>query len=152
MDDLRNAQAYGIQAVGDCLVAHVTGSSDEDGLSRLKKEILGHLADGQFHGVLINVSAVSVLGSYGFSILLETARAVEMMGCTAVFVGFRPGVAAVLVESDLDLSGLRTAITTADAFDLIERDDGDNEEEPVADDDADDAEESEEEPGHGTLL
>lgn len=149
MDDPSGSQAYGMQAVGGCLIVHVTGGADEDGLIRLRKEILDRLAAGRFHGVLINVSAVSVLGSYGFSILRETARAVEMMGPAVVFVGFRPGVAAALVDFEVDFSGICSAVTTADAFEIL-GDSGDQD--PVMDEEAGEPEENIASQDHETLL
>ena len=119
MDEVNRSGATGIQQIEDCLIAHVDNGSDEDGLIRLKKSILDHMTRTRFRGVIINVSGVSILGSYGAAILMETSRAVEVMGAQMVFVGFRPGVAAALVEFDVDTSGIRTAVTAADAFDLI---------------------------------
>lgn len=119
MDDQHSGGSFGIQEIQGCLIAQVDKHSDEDGLIGLKREILNHLARGRFRGVIINVSQTLILGSYGAAILMETAHAVEMMGSAAVFVGFRPGVAAALVEFGLYFSGIKTAVTTADAFALL---------------------------------
>ena len=143
----------GMHEVGDCLIVPVGGGLDEDGLIRLKREILDHLALSRVRGVLINVSAVSILGSYGFSILLETARAVGMMGAMAVFVGFRPGVAATLVEFDTDLSDILTAVTTEDALALIQdRNTAEDEDFPDEEDPADHRDEAEIRENDGTLF
>lgn len=109
----------GLYIVDDCLIVPVAADLDEDSLTRLKLAVLDHLDSTRIRGVLINVSAVSILGSFGFSILRDTARSVKMMGATAVFVGFRPGVAAALVDFDADVSELLTAVTTKDAFALL---------------------------------
>jgi len=119
MDEMHSPDAAGIQEIEDCLIAHVDKGTDEDGLLSLKRSILAHMTRARFKGVLVNVSAVSILGSYGAKILMQTSRAVEMMGAAVVFVGFRPGVAAALVALDVDTSGIKTAVSTADAFELL---------------------------------
>ncbi len=119
MDEFGAAQGAGLHMVNDCLIVPVAAGLDEDGLERLKKEILNQLKTTSPRGVLINVSSVAILGSFGFSILRDTARAVEMMGGRTVFVGFQPGVAAALVDFGTDLEGILTAVTVQDAFDLL---------------------------------
>jgi len=108
-----------IHVIKDRLFVPVGGSLDEDGLRNIGKEILEHLAEKQIRGVVINVSAISIIGSYGLSVLKETAKSITMMGAIPVFVGFQPGVASALVDLDIDLSGILTAVTTEGALDII---------------------------------
>jgi rsbT antagonist protein RsbS len=108
-----------IHMIKDRLIVPVGGSLDEDGLRNIGREILEHLAEKQIRGVVINVSAISILGSYGMSVLKETARSITMMGAIPVFVGFQPGVASALVDLEIDLSGILTALTTEGAMDII---------------------------------
>lgn len=157
MDKRHHHRSQGIQAMGELLMVNVPGDTDEDGLVCLKKEILVHLAADRFRGVLVNLSDVTILGSYGFTILRETARSVEMMGAKVVFVGVRPGVAAALVEFELDFSGICTAVTMADAMALIGT--GESKEDYLEDEDADPAPggpdtsvESGAEPNHGPFI
>ncbi len=119
MDEHAAISGAGLHVVNDCLIVPVAADLDEDGLEHLRKEVLHRLKATGTRGVLINVSAVSILGSFGFSILKNMARAVEMMGGRAVFVGFQPGVAAALVDFDADLDGILTTVTAEDAFDLL---------------------------------
>jgi len=117
MDD--RSSGSGIYAVNECLIVPIRHDLDEGALKKIGKELLTRLKELGSRGVLIDVSAVSIMGSYGFLILKNTARAVEMMGATAVFVGFQPGVAASLVDLDMDFKGILTAVTTEDAFDIL---------------------------------
>jgi len=110
---------FGIHVVNDCLIVPIGASQDEDHLQKIGKEILARLETPHTKGVLINVSAVTILGSYGFSILINTARAISMMGARAVFVGFQPGVASSLVDLDMDFTDILTAITPEAAFELL---------------------------------
>lgn len=139
----------GIHVVNGCLIVPVAGESDEDALKRMGENILACLKTFRPRGVLINMSAVPILGSYGFSILRNTARAVAMMGSRAVFVGFRPGVASALVDLETDFTGILTAVTTEDAFELLGPGTVENRpEEP--DGEGEEAGEDGEEPDHGS--
>lgn len=113
----------GIHVVNDCLIVPIGANLDEDDLRIIGKKILARLEATHTRGVLINVSAVTILGSFGFSILKNTARAITMMGARAIFVGFQPGVASSLVDLDMDFSGILTAVTSKAAFELLAQQD-----------------------------
>ena len=119
MNQSAAGSASGIQIVNDCLMVQLGAHLDEDGLQRVGNEILTCLQITRSRGVLINVSQVTILGSYGFTILRRTAGAIGMMGATPVFVGFQPGVAAALVDLGMDFSGILTAVNPADAFEVL---------------------------------
>jgi len=109
----------GIYAVNECLIVPIGNNMDEAGLKNIGKEVLRRLHTISSRGVLIDVSSISIMGSYGLSILQMTANAVEMMGARVVFVGFQPGVASSLVDLDMDFSGMLTAVTLEDGFTLL---------------------------------
>lgn len=97
----------------------ISGNLDEDDHRKIGKELLVRLETTHTKGVIINVSAVTILGSYGFSILRSMAGAIAMMGVRVVFVGFQPGVASSLVDLDVDFTGILTAVTSEAAFELL---------------------------------
>jgi len=119
MDEYTAASGSAIHAVNNCLIVPAGGNLDEDGLNKISEEILERLIEEKVRAVLINVSAITILGSYGLTILKNSARSISMMGAIPVFVGFQPGVASVLVDLDIDFSDILTAVTTEDAFDLV---------------------------------
>lgn len=116
MKDRANISGMGIEVIDGCLLVPVHGNEDGESLSRLSRDILAHARNKRTGKVIINVSAVKVMDSHAFSILHKTARAIAMMGGIAVFVGFQPGVASALVELDLDLDQIHTAVTAEDAL------------------------------------
>jgi rsbT antagonist protein RsbS len=110
----------GMYAVNNCLIVPIRDNIDDDELKNIGKLILHHLKEFDSRGVLIDVSSVSIMGSYGFTLLKNIARAITMMGADAVFVGFQPGVASSLVDIDMDLNGIITSVNTEDAFKILE--------------------------------
>ncbi len=119
MNDYSISSDSAIHVIKGNLIVPVGGSLDEDGLRRIGIEILELLGKEQIRGVVINVSAISILGSYGLSVLQEIARSITMMGAIPTFAGFQAGVASALVDLDVDLSGILTALTTEGAIDMI---------------------------------
>lgn len=110
----------GMYAVNNCLIVPIRDNVDDVDLKNIGKQILNYLKEFSSSGVLIDVSSVSIMGSNDFTLLKNTARAITMMGAEAVFVGFQPGVTSSLVDLDIDLSGILTAVNTEDAFKIIE--------------------------------
>jgi rsbT antagonist protein RsbS len=110
----------GMYIIKKCLIVPVMESSDEGVFKNIGKEALNRLKETDITGVLIDVSTVSILSSYGFSILKNISAAISMMGASTVFVGFQPGVASSLVDLNLDLSNINTALTTEDALMMLD--------------------------------
>lgn len=108
-----------MDVVGGCLIVPVHDKVDAEAVKRLRKRILTRVKATRVRGVIMNVSAVKVIDSYCFSILSHTAEAVSMLGAVTVFVGFQPGVASALVDLDIELDGILTAVTTEDAFEIM---------------------------------
>lgn len=108
-----------IQVVNNHLLASISANLDEDGLTDISRTILQAADKEELYGVIINMSAVSILGSHGFSILRKLADAIELMGIGVAFVGFQPGVVVALLDLDIDFNDISTATTTEDAFEII---------------------------------
>lgn len=109
----------GMNIVDDCLMVPVNDNTGTDILNRLAIEILSKMREEGTGKVIINVSAVKVMDTYGFSILRKAARAVELMGGKAVFVGIQAGVASSLIDLDMNLDHIHTAVTTEDALESL---------------------------------
>ena len=62
-------------------------------------------------GLVLDVSALSLIDSFAAKILGETARIARQFGVSAVLVGVRPTVAITLVELGVDLRHVETALT-----------------------------------------
>lgn len=108
--------ALGMHMVGGFLVVPVNAELNDDYAVGLQKAILGKVNETAARGVLFDVSVLTIVDAYSFSILTGTARMVSMLGADVVFVGFQPGVASAVVDLGLDLGNIPTAITMDDGF------------------------------------
>jgi rsbT antagonist protein RsbS len=102
--------------IDDCLIIPVRSEIDDDYLSRLTKETLRKASGTGIKGVLIDVSAVRVLEAFHFSLLVDLAKMVSLLGAKAIFVGFQAGVAAALIDLEVNLENLSAVVTMADGL------------------------------------
>jgi rsbT antagonist protein RsbS len=102
--------------IDDCLIVPVRSEIDDDYLSRLTRETLRKTSGTGIKGVLIDVSAVRVLEAFHFSLLAGMAKMVSLLGARAIFVGFQAGVAAALIDLEVNLGDISTVVTMADGL------------------------------------
>src|SRR5688500_9913368 len=72
-------------------------------------------------GVLIDISAVSIIDSFMGRIIGNIATMSKIMDAETVVVGMQPAVAITLVELGLPLKGVLTALNVERGMDLLKR-------------------------------
>lgn len=102
--------------IDDCLIVPVRSEIDDDYLKRLTRETLRKTSGTGIRGVLIDVSAVRVLEAFHFALLADMAKMVSLLGARAIFVGFQAGVAAALIDLEVNIQDISTVVTMADGF------------------------------------
>lgn len=110
------AAGIDLHVIDNCLIVPVRSEIDDDYLSRLTQEILRKTSRTGLKGVLIDVSAVRVLEAFHFSLLANMAKMVALLGGKAILVGFQAGVAAALIDLEVNIEDLSTAVTMADGL------------------------------------
>lgn len=88
-------------------------------------------------GVLIDISAVSIVDSFMGRIIGNIASMSKIMDAETVVVGMQPAVAITLIELGLPLNGVHTALDVEKGMVLLKRMigvDGDDESETLNDD------------------
>ena len=105
-----------LHSIDDCLIVPVSSEIDDGYLSRLTREILRKTSRTGIKGVLIDVSAVRVLEAFHFSLLADMAKMVALLGARAIFVGFQAGVAAALIDLEVNIKDISTVVTMADGL------------------------------------
>lgn len=72
-------------------------------------------------GVLIDISAVSIIDSFMGRIINNIASMGKIMDAETVVVGMQPAVAITLIELGLPLQGVSTALNVEKGMDLLHK-------------------------------
>src|SRR6187551_891310 len=70
-------------------------------------------------GVLIDISAVSIVDSFMGRIIGNIANMSKILDATTVVVGMQPAVAITLIELGLPLTGVHTALNVEKGMELL---------------------------------
>src|SRR5690606_11528458 len=85
----------------------------------LENDLINMVSKTEAKGVLIDISAVSIVDSFMGRILGNIASMSKIMDATTVVVGMQPAVAITLVELGLTLSGVHTALDVEQGMALL---------------------------------
>jgi rsbT antagonist protein RsbS len=101
----------------------------------LESDLVQMVKKTNARGVLIDVSAVSIIDSFMGRILGNIASMSKIMDAETVVVGMQPAVAITLVELGLPLKGVHSALNVENGMELLrskilvdEEEDGEEEE------------------------
>jgi rsbT antagonist protein RsbS len=102
----------------------------------LESDLINMVSKTEARGVLIDISAVSIVDSFMGRILGNIASMSKIMDAETVVVGMQPAVAITLVELGLTLTGVYTALDVEKGMELLRSKIGylPNEEEDLYDD------------------
>lgn len=85
----------------------------------LESDLINQITQTSARGVLIDISAVSIIDSFMGRILSNIAGMARILDAATVVVGMQPAVAITLVELGLSLTGIHTALNVEKGIDLL---------------------------------
>lgn len=85
----------------------------------LENDLINMVSKTEAKGVLIDISAVSIVDSFMGRILGNIASMSKIMDATTVVVGMQPAVAITLVELGLTLAGVHTALDVEQGMEML---------------------------------
>jgi rsbT antagonist protein RsbS len=105
----------------------------------LENDLITMVSNTEAKGVLIDISAVSIVDSFMGRILGNIASMSKIMDAETVVVGMQPAVAITLVELGLTLQGVHTALDVEKGMELLQKKIGLNPSYQEDEEDADDS-------------
>ena len=106
--------------IGHCVFVSVPSELSDSQARFLQATVSQRLAQSVgVRGLVMDVSALSIVDSFAAKILGETASIARQFGVKAVLVGMRPAVAITLVELGVDLHHVETALTLERALEKL---------------------------------
>lgn len=100
-----------ILRIKDDLIASLQASMTDADVEQFQRDILERIEATSATGVIIDISAMDIVDSYGARLLNDTMRMASLLGSSVVVVGMRPFVALTLVQMGRGLVGVESALT-----------------------------------------
>lgn len=108
-----------MQVTRGCLVVSIQTDLDDAILDGFRRALLERVRTAAVAAVILDVSAVVVMDAHDFESLRRSMEMAGVMGALPVIVGLRPGIVAALVDMDIQVDAVRTALDVEHAFELI---------------------------------
>lgn len=119
MKDLKINSETAMNVVHNCLVVPIQGELHDDMLMRIRTNILEKVQAATVRGLIFDFSTVRALDTFAFNFFSDTAKMASLLGVSAVFVGLQPGVVSALVDLEVEIADVRSALTMEDGFEQL---------------------------------
>lgn len=108
-----------ILKMGDFLLVTIQVDLYDQLAENLETDLINAVKKHNSRGVLIDISAVSIIDSFMGRILGNIAIMSRIMDAQTVVVGMQPAVAITLVELGLPLNGVHSALNVEKGMELL---------------------------------
>jgi rsbT antagonist protein RsbS len=106
---------------GSYLVASVHTALDDTQMLRFRHDLVEQIGTYRSKGVIIDVAALDVLDSFGFTTLRSIAEIARLRGAATVIVGIQPDVALAMVRLGMTTGSVATALDLEEGLALLDR-------------------------------
>ena len=110
-----------ILKMGENIIVPIQVELHDRAALRLQEDILKKIEETGSSGLIIDVSAVSVVDSFLGRLLGETAKMARLIGAETVLVGMKKEVVITLIQLGMVIKDLHTAINLEDGMALLEK-------------------------------
>ena len=119
MDDFNNSLNTSVTVVDKCLIVTLPNDITDDDIKISSSSILARASRSYIKGTILDFSMVYVLDSYSFKALQKVSRAILLMGVMVVWIGLGPGVVSSLMDLNVDVSHIKTAVDLEQGLKMI---------------------------------
>ncbi len=109
-----------ILKMGSSIIVPIQVELHDRAAVKLQEDILTKIEETGSSGLIIDVSAVSIVDSFLGRLLGETARMAGLMGTETVLVGMKKEVVMTLIQLGMVITDLHTALNVEDGLALLE--------------------------------
>jgi rsbT antagonist protein RsbS len=106
---------------GQCLIASIQSALSDQDLLGLRDDLAGLVGRHRARGVIIDVTALDVMDSFGTRTLTAIAYMTKLRGAETVIVGIQPGVALAMVQLGLNFEDVPTALDLEEGLAFLSR-------------------------------
>jgi len=109
-----------ILMMGENIIVPIQVELHDRAAMALQEDILLKIEETGASGLIIDVSAVSIVDSFLGRLLGDTARMARLMGTETVLVGMKKEVVITLIELGMIIKDLHTALNLEEGLKLLE--------------------------------
>jgi rsbT antagonist protein RsbS len=118
--DLQIDSETAMSVVHNCLVVTIQGELYDDILMRIRTDILEKIQATKVRGLILDFGTVRALDTFAFNYFSDTAKMASLLGVSTVFVGLQSGVVSALVDLEVEIADVRSALTMEDGFQQLQ--------------------------------
>ncbi len=116
LDTIATLEAPAITLADGVLFAPIVGHFDAHRAQRMMAHLLQAAHEHRARHVILDVSGVPVIADVAASVLIQTAQALRLLGCSVVVSGISALAARQLIAQELALDGIHTAANPQQAL------------------------------------
>jgi rsbT antagonist protein RsbS len=105
----------------DYLIATIQSALTDDGVLEFRDDLVEQVGRRRSRGIVIDVAALDVIDSFVARALRTIALTARLRGAQTVIVGIQPDVAVAMVQFQLDLDPLYTALDLEEALVVLDQ-------------------------------
>ncbi len=105
---------------GSYLIASINTALDDTEMLRFRNDLIEQIGRRRSGGVIIDVAALDVLDSFGFSTLRDIAVMARLRGAVTVIVGIQPDVAYAMVRLGMGTGTVTTALDLEEGLNFLD--------------------------------
>lgn len=110
-----------ILMIGKNVVVPIQTELDDIGAKKMQEQVLYRIEKTGASGLVIDVSAVSIIDSFLGRILVDTSKMAKLMGAESVIVGMKKEVVLTLIQLGLRMETLKTALNLEDGLKVLQK-------------------------------
>jgi rsbT antagonist protein RsbS len=106
---------------GDYLIASIQAALSDADLLELRDQLVGQVGRFRARGVVVDVTVMDVMDSFGARTLRTIAHMIRLRGAETVIVGIQPEVAFQMVQLGLRLDDVATTLDLEEGLAYLDR-------------------------------
>ena len=106
---------------GDYLIASIQSDLTDAEVVKLRDDLSERIGRTRARGIVVDVAALDVIDSFVARSLGTIAIMARLRGAETMIVGIQPDVAIAMVQFELDLEPLPTALDLDEALSILDR-------------------------------
>jgi rsbT antagonist protein RsbS len=102
-----------------CSVILVQQELTKEAAQELQRNVLGQIHFKSVKGVVIDLSGINIIDSQLWDIFSKTSQMIKIMGFPSIITGLSPGVVASIIDHDLNINEVATALNLEEALSIL---------------------------------